>query len=510
MIILLPIFITLIGILFLDQYSNTLIARELSGLRRQAETLAIMINKLERDSERVIRRSLSKESIELLLPLAGRNNQVRIRLFQPNGKLYADTKSLSQLSPKVQVLRLPRLNQDFSLLENISKFLNKIFNISNINNKYPLYQEYLNDSAINYTEVLTALNGSNSEAVRQDRNGKLILSVAVPVGNERRFRGAIMLSMDGKIIQDDISELQYSFINIFSIVIILTVFLAFIFSKRITLPISRLAKAADDVRNKKNMEIKNLINRRDEIGELAYSLDAMTKDLLNRMEYIDTFAADVSHEIKNPLTSLKSAVETISIGKVDEKKKKKLMDIALEDIDRLDKLITDISSASRLDFDLSKVEMISLNLTSLINGFINIRKETIKGVHFKLNLEKDLLIFGDQLKLIRVFENLINNAISFSPKGGEIKIDALKIKEKTHVIISDQGRGISEGKKDTIFDRFYSDRPSNERFGKHSGLGLSMVKQILESHKAKIYAENIYGRKNEIKGAKFTIKFYLY
>ena len=156
-----------------------------------------------------------------------------------------------------------------------------------------------------------------------------------------------MLSMDGNIIQNDISELQYSFLNIFIFVIILTLFLGFIFSKRITLPISRLVKAADNVRNTNNMEVKNLINRNDEIGELAFSLDEMTKGLLNRMDAIASFAADVSHEIKNPLTSLRSAVETISIIK-DEKQKKKLMAIALEDINRLDRLITDISDSRRL------------------------------------------------------------------------------------------------------------------------------------------------------------------
>ena len=478
----------------------------MSGLRRQAETLAIMINRLEGDSERVIRRTLSKESIELLLPLAGKNSKVRIRLFQPDGTLYADTQSLSQLSPKVEVLRLPKLKEELDIIDYFKKLLNKVKNLSKVNYHYPLYQEFLNDSAKNYDEVLSALNGFNADAVRQDKNRRLILSVAVPIGNERRYRGAIMLSMDGNLIQSDISDLQYSFLNIFLFVIILTLFLGFIFSKRITIPISRLVKAAENVVNTNNMEVKTLINRNDEIGELAFSLDEMTKDLLNRMDAIASFAADVSHEIKNPLTSLRSAVETISIIK-DEKQKKKLMAIALEDINRLDRLITDISDASRLDSDLSKDEMTILNLTSLIDGFINIRKEMIKGVHFTLNLEKDLFISGNESRLIQVFDNLINNSVSFSPKGGEIKIVALKIRGKIHVTISDEGRGISEGKKNAIFDRFYSDRPSNEKFGKHSGLGLSIVKQILASHKAKIYADNIYHRNKDIKGAKFTIIF---
>ena len=330
-----------------------------------------MINRLEGDSEKVIRRSLSKETKELLLPLVGRNNQVRIRLFQPNGLLYADTKSLSQLSPKVEVLRLPKLT-DNRQFERINDFIKSFFSIFELKKKYPLYEDYLNTSAKNYNEVLEALKGFNAREIRQDKNGKLILSVAAPIGNERRVRGAIMLSMDGKIIQDNIADLQYSFLNIFGFVIFLTIFLSFIFSNRITLPISRLAAAVDNVRNKKGMEIKSLIKRKDEIGELALSLDEMTKDLFDRMDAIASFAADVSHEIKNPLTSLRSAVETLSIIK-DERKKTKLMKIILEDINRLDRLITDISDASRLDADLSRDEMKLINLSKLINGFINIK-----------------------------------------------------------------------------------------------------------------------------------------
>ena len=478
----------------------------MSGLIRQAETLAIMINRLEGDSEKVIRRSLSNETKELLLPLAGRDNQVRIRLFQPNGELYADTRSLSQLSPKVEVFRLPKLTDNIKQFEEVKNLFKSFFSIFQFQIKYPLYKDYVNANANDYNEVLDALRGFNSHKIRQDKNGKLILSVAAPIGNERRVRGAIMLSMDGKIIQENIADLQYSFLNIFGFVIFLTIFLSFIFSNRITLPISRLAEAADNVRNKKGMEVKNLIKRKDEIGELALSLDEMTKDLFDRMDAIASFAADVSHEIKNPLTSLKSAVETLSIIK-DERKKTKLMKIILEDINRLDRLITDISDASRLDADLSRDEMQLINLSKLITGFINIRKETTKEITFIMNIEESLVIVGNQSRLLQVFENLISNAISFSPKKGQITIEGYSSNGKVKISIIDQGKGISEKKKEAIFERFYSDRPLEEKFGKHSGLGLSIVKQILEKHNAKIVADNIYNENQNITGAKFMIEF---
>jgi len=231
----------------------------------------------------------------------------------------------------------------------------------------------------------------------------------------------------------------------------------------------------------------------------------MTKDLLLRMDSIASFAADVSHELKNPLTSLRSAIETLSIIK-DKTKKNRLMEIVLEDINRLDRLITDISDASRLDADLSRDETTSINLSKLIEEFIEIRKEIIRNVNFKVKVQDGLIIRGNQARLIQVFDNLINNAISFSPKNGEINIEAFLKNQKILVKISDQGQGISEGKKETIFDRFYTERPSNEKFGKHSGLGLSIVRQILLSHNANIYAENKYDDR-KVAGARFIIEF---
>ena len=173
-----------------------------------------MMNRLEGDSERVIRRSFSNETIELLVPLAGQSNKIRIRLFQPDGSLYTDTKLLSRLSPKVEVLRLPKFNHRKIFFDGISNSINNLIKSIKISHQYPLYKEYSNYSAKNFEEVVTALNGFNADMVRQDKNGKLILSVAVPVGNERRVRGAVMLSTDGKTIQEDINQLQYSFIKI--------------------------------------------------------------------------------------------------------------------------------------------------------------------------------------------------------------------------------------------------------------------------------------------------------
>ena len=506
LIILLPIVIALIGFLYLDQYKNTLISQELSGLRRQADTLAVMINKLEKDSASVIRRSLSMDSAMLLNPLAGRDSEVRIRLFQPDGTLLADTSGLSQFAPRVEVFRLPKFEKGLLFLEWIQDIKKQILDVFAFEKAYPLYIEKVNISAIEFEEVLNALNGINATMIRKNNNGDLILSVAVPVEDTRRVRGALMLSVQGNRIQDDIYQLQFSFFKIFIYVFLLTIILGYIFSKRITFPISKLARSADLIRASRNQNVSGATffsSRNDEIGDLSRSLDKMTKDLWKRMDAIAAFAADVSHELKNPLTSLRSAVETLPKVK-NTSQKNRLIEVILEDVVRLDRLISDISAASKLDSDLSKDELQKININKLISGLVDIRKTSLKGIKILLNLDQQVYIMGNEDRLVQVLDNLIANAISFSPQKGTITFTSLTQNGKVHISIMDQGPGIPESKLNTIFERFYSERPQGEEFGTHTGLGLSIVKQIINAHDGSVYAENVYGKNNNILGSKFT------
>jgi len=506
LIILLPIVIALIGFLYLDQYKNTLISQELSGLRRQADTLAVMINKLEKDSASVIRRSLSMDSAMLLNPLAGRESEVRIRLFQPDGTLLADTSGLSQFAPNVEVFRLPKFDEELIILEWIKNAKNKILNFFAFEKSYPIYIEKVNISAIEFEEVLQALSGMNATMVRKSNSGNLILSAAVPIEDARRVRGALMLSVEGDRIQEDIYQLQYSFLKIFIYVFILTLILGYIFSRRITFPISKLARSADLIRASRNQNVLGATffsNRKDEIGDLARSLDKMTKDLWKRMDAIASFAADVSHELKNPLTSLRSAVETLSKVK-NETQKSRLIKVILEDTVRLDRLISDISAASKLDSDLSKDERKKININKLISSLVDIRKTSLKGIKIILNLDEEVYVMGNEDRLVQVLDNLIRNAISFSPKKGKVTFKSLQKNGKIYISILDQGPGIPENKLKTIFERFYSERPLEEEFGTHTGLGLSIVKQIIIAHNGEVYAENLLGQNRNVLGSKFT------
>jgi two-component system sensor histidine kinase ChvG len=282
--------------------------------------------------------------------------------------------------------------------------------------------------------------------------------------------------------------------------------------------LKKLALAAEDVRLGKgrNSEIPDMSDRGDEIGELSLVLRDMTKALRDRMDTIERFAADVSHEIKNPLTSLRSAVETAARVK-DDNSRKKLMDIIHHDVQRLDRLISDISSASRLDAELSREEMHNVDLSSLLYRLRDAYKKPMERVEGVTDIDKDKVVVdipsgistivrGNEDRLAQVFGNIISNALSFSPPHSSVKIRLENEQDMIVVKIEDEGTGIPDSKLETIFERFYTERPDHEDYGSHSGLGLSISKQIIEAHGGKIWAENrLDSNKNRV-GARFIVE----
>ena len=263
------------------------------------------------------------------------------------------------------------------------------------------------------------------------------------------------------------------------------------------------------------IEIPDMSHRNDEIGELSLALRDMTYALFNRMDTIERFAADVAHEIKNPLTSLRSAVETVSRIK-DEDNRKKLMDIIQHDVQRLDRLISDISSASRLDAELSRDEMGKVELSPLMYRLRDAYKKPLKrgdndrdGDDTKIILdlpeETGLAVKGNTDRLAQVFGNLLSNALSFSPEDGRVVVRVTVQNDTVMVQVDDQGPGIPENKLQTVFERFYTERPQHEGYGNHSGLGLSISRQIVEAHGGQIWAENLRDEAGNISGARFNV-----
>ena len=381
------------------------------------------------------------------------------------------------------------------------------------NPELPVYREERIQRAGDYSEVELALLGEGSGVVRRDRQGGLVLSVAVPVQRYRQVLGALMLSKDGRDIASAVDARRSDILMVFAVALAITVFLSIYLAGTIARPIRLLALSADRVRHGKGRDraIPALKRRNDEIGDLSAALRDMTEALHARLDAIEGFAADVAHEIKNPLTSLRSAVETVTRLE-DPAQQKRLMSIILDDVHRLDRLISDISDASRLDAELSRADMEAVDIGELLSTLVEVHEastliEDEEGCRFSVELPpgEELVVQGLEGRLGQVLRNLLSNAITFSPAGGTIRLTAKRLPEQVRITIEDQGPGMPEGKLEAIFDRFYSERPKSEKFGTHSGLGLSISRQIVEAHGGSLQAENITGPAGGVAGARFVI-----
>ncbi len=495
--------IPVFGLLHLDQYRHSLIASELDSLRIQARTFALTLGSAAvvgtpRGEER-----LMAETARHLMRVLLYDTGVRARIFDRGGALVADSFVLIGPGGLVQVVELPAAGES-RLLAVLERWYDKLSAWLPSNGELPLYTESLTQSAADYEEVQRALFGEALGAARVDRRGRLVLSVAVPVQRYRQVLGALMASKGGAEIDAAVSARRLDILLVFAIALAVTVLLSLYLAGTIARPIRRLALAADQVRHGQGRqhEIPDFSKRGDEIGDLSASLRDMTTALWARLDAIEGFAADVAHEIKNPLTSLRSAVETV-VRVEDSEQQKRLMSIILDDVQRLDRLISDISGASRLDAELSRAESAPVDIAHLLKTLIEAYEATAPagGPRFRLDLHsgQDLTVLGMEDRLGQVLRNLLSNAITFSPPGGEIVLSGRRDGTWVVMTVTDRGPGIPETKLEAVFDRFYTERPRDEKFGTHSGLGLSISKQIVEAHGGTIAASNR-------DGAVFTIR----
>ena len=378
----------------------------------------------------------------------------------------------------------------------------------------PLYREFEPQSGKGYGEVANALQGFKSSMVRINERGEVIVSVAVPVQRFRAVRGALMLSTQGADIDTMVGAERVAIFKIFLIAAGVMVVLSFLLAGTIAGPVRRLAESAQLVRRRirSRVEIPDLSHRRDEIGHLSGSLRDMTAALYNRIEAIESFAADVAHELKNPLTSLRSAVETLPLARSDESRNR-LLSVIQHDVKRLDRLISDISDASRLDAEMQRHEAQPVNIAKLLSTVVSVAKERHDdGVTVMLTFEgvgpAGFLVLGNDSRLGQVVDNLIDNARSFSPPGGSVRVTCRRLKSQIEIIIDDDGPGVPDEAMEKIFERFYTHRP-HQPFGQNSGLGLSISKHIIEAHGGRVCAENRVRAGAEgapVLGARFTVR----
>jgi two-component system sensor histidine kinase ChvG len=359
----------------------------------------------------------------------------------------------------------------------------------------PLYKELGPENGKGYPEITRALNGLHASMVRINDRGEVIVSVAVPVQRFRAVRGALMLSTQGADIDDMVEAERLAIVKVFLVAAAVMIVLSMLLAGTIAGPVRKLADGAERVRRRirTRVEIPDFTRRKDEIGHLSGALRDMTSALYARIEAIESFAADVSHELKNPLTSLRSAVETLPMAKTDANRNR-LLEVIEHDVKRLNRLITDISDASRLDAELQRQEAAPVDLAKLLDALAmaanEIRNSDVKvTLAFEGGQPAQFKVPGHDSRIGQVVSNLIDNARSFSAPGGTVRITARKLKRDVEIIVDDDGPGIRPDALDKVFERFYTDRP-HQGFGQNSGLGLSISQQIIEAHGGRIWVEN--------------------
>ncbi len=367
----------------------------------------------------------------------------------------------------------------------------------------PAYDDFENANGKSYPEVARALNGVPASVVRVNTRGQTIVSVAVPVQRFRTVKGALLLSTQGGDIDAVIGAERFAIFQVFAVAAAVMIVLSVLLAGTIAEPIRKLADAAQRVRRgvKSREQIPDFGNRHDEIGHLSGSLRDMTKALYSRIEAIESFAADVAHELKNPLTSLRSAVETLPRARSDESRGR-LLSVIQHDVRRLDRLISDISDASRLDAELARNDSAPVDVAQVLEAVVTIQNETRRDGQAAIAFSADrrsqklgndaFLVIGHDSRIGQVMVNLIDNARSFSPAEGTVRVMLSRIANDVLVTVEDEGPGIEPHALERIFERFYTDRP-NEGFGQNSGLGLSISRQIVEAHRGSIRAENRLG-----------------
>ena len=501
------------GFFYLGEYQQNLVATQIAGLETQGQIFAAALGEGALDSRldgapQALAPNRAREMMRRLVE----PTHIRAQLFDTQGAEIADSRSLGVPSETIRVEELAPPDQNNIFVRFAHRFYEDMMARIAWSGDYAPYVESAAPTASDYPEVRRAFQGAIASAVQRTPEGGLVMSAAVPVQYYKQVLGVVLLSSGSDEIEQAVRAVRLSIVELFLLALGVTILLSMFLAGTIVRPLRQLAAAAEYVRRGSGASpaIPDFATRHDEIGELSVALREMTDTVRRRMNAIEHFAADVAHELKNPLTSLRSAVET-ALRVDDVEKQKRLLTLVLEDAKRLDRLITDISDASRLDAEMSRDERTPIPLGSLLGALVSVYREAAgpDSPFIALDLpsggDSALNTRGNEERLVRVFRNLLDNAMSFSPPGGTITVRARRTGDMIRVAVEDDGPGIPEGKLGAIFDRFYSERPAGEDFGTHSGLGLAISKQIVEAHEGAIRAENRYDRDNRLHGARFMV-----
>jgi two-component system sensor histidine kinase ChvG len=495
----LALLVLIVGVFYVQSSRLGLIDERIAGIRDQASIVAGTLAEYTTKEEN---RSINADQAEPLMRQLIAPTRLRARLYDREGHLVIDTRNLLARN-SVQVSELPPIDPWSQFLDWLNRVYDGFMGVRPLSNLEHYVEAGANGRA--YSEVRAAMSGDTATAERVDENNHLILSVATPIQRFKAVYGVLMVSTEGGDIDAVLREQRATLLEVSLIALAVLVISSIFLSGTIAAPVHRLAEAADRVRRGRvgRETIPSMEERHDEIGELANSLSEMTRALYDRIDAIESFAADVAHELKNPLTSLKNAVEMMARADNDEARLK-MMTIVKSDVRRIDRLITDISDASRLDAEMSREEQEPVDLAHLLETIVEIYKATqsAHNIVLDIDLPEGARVIGRNERFGQIFRNVIDNALSFTAPGSAVKISAHAEGNIARVFVEDEGPGIPPDNLDTIFNRFYTERASEQGgFGKNSGLGLSIARQIATSAGGRIWAEN-----REPQGARFVIE----
>ncbi len=516
----LPLALLVAALLYLDQYQNGLLEAEVGALREQAKIYAGALG------ESAVREDSAGNAVllpELARPLLRRltdptpNSQAK--LYAPDGQVVADSRVREGAGGAVSTEPLPPAVNHGVLSGTIGWLYDRVLALLPHETKNPVTVDI--DPAApgldwqpDVKEELRLSNTDNSREmppyIRRTRDDRLLVTVASPVEHNHHTVGIILLTRDARGVDNSLFAIRMSILGLFCLALVLTVALSWYLSSTIARPILRLAGAAAAMREGKGRTAitPGLLDRGDEVGTLAFALSESAAALWARMDAIEQFAADVAHEIKNPLSSIRSAIETMSCV-TDPEMRRRLLAIVTDDVARLDRLISDISDASRVDAELSRTVTERVDVALMLSTLKEIHDATRRDGDAELHLDaprSGLFVQAVEGRLVQVLRNLTANASSFSPPNGRIEVRAREIGNTVEITVEDEGPGIPEAKLENVFDRFYSERPQSEQFGQHSGLGLWICRQIVEALHGRVAAENRRREDGTIKGARFVVR----
>ena len=476
------------SIFYLDSFRASLTEARVDRARSETEMIAHTLTAIPEDARQPI------------LVRLGQDSRARLRIYGRDGGLAAD--SWIGVQPTYS-LRDPA-NEPW--YREVARWLDNGFDAIVGAERPPLYVPPAVDTLSAWPEAVAAMRGGGPvEMLRRAPDGTPFIATARRIGDGRS--GVLLLTINARDVRHSVRAERGSLLLILAATLIVSILLSRFLARTIATPLRKLAQAAHRVRlgRDREVDVPVLPRRRDEIGQLARALADMTQSLRHRIDATDAFAADVTHELKNPLASLRSAVDTLERVE-DPALRRQMLDVVRQDVCRLDRLVVDIAEASRLDAELSRARFEPVDLGPLIESMVPLWEErSTRGVQiaFARPRVRTAIVSGDESRLKRLIDNLVDNAISFSPEGGVVEIRAAAVGEEVHVSIQDEGPGVPGDAREAIFLRFHSMRPE-EDFGRHSGLGLAIARAIVEGHGGSIEIED---RADGASGARFVVRF---